>query len=274
MKLYLNYLYTSLVLLGVLLMPATHFAQDAALNKMYSAISKANKVAFEFKSLERMDNGNSKKMAERHMEVDMSSSPLKIEIKLFKPNKGTKVVYDPNYKRSYAKVYVNLGIASLPTDHYLHGSTLMNDAHHPVTATGFKAVRDIFKGAQAKARSEGRYNTVFADKGTVTFEGKSCHKVEAYDANYTFEDYKVSAGESVLSIAKKKNLSAYKIMTINPNIRKVTDKLDGKTIKLPSSYAKYAVIYIDNSNNLPYMAEVHDEKGLFEKYYFYKVKVK
>ncbi len=252
--------------------PSLAQAQEAALDRMYSAVRQTHKVSFKFRSFERMDKGSSSSLSEKLLNVDMTTRPLKIEINMIEPNKGTRVLYDETKKSSYVTVYIDLKLATVPKDFYIHGNTIMANTHHPITATGFVPIVNLMKAAEEKARKEGRYEKVFADKGITNFDGRSCRKIEVFDEGYGFTSYTAKKGETVLSIAAKQNLSAYKIMQLNPDLSKTYDDIGGKTIKVPNSYAKYVLLYIDTQTQLPYMTEVHDDKGLFEKYYFLNVK--
>ncbi|MCI4671671.1 MAG: DUF1571 domain-containing protein [Bacteroidia bacterium] len=253
----------------MLLVSSQSWGQEASLNKMYQAVRDANQVSFKFRSFERMEKG----MTEKVMNVSMTHRPLDVEINMLSPNKGTKVLYNANKRSAYATVYINLGIGSVPKDFFIHGSTIMADTHHPITATGFTPIVNLVKSASKKAKNEGRFNQVFFDRGNVSLDGRSVHKIEIKDDQYSFTQYTAKSGESVNAIASKMNISAYKIMKINPQLSKSYKSIEGQNIKIPTSYAKYTCLYIDTQTNLPYMAEVHDEKGLFEKYYFLDVKL-
>lgn len=272
-KLFLNFRTYMLLLPALLFGMATSHAQEAKLNEMYQAVRNANQVSFQFRSFERMDEGNRSVMKEKNLNVDMTHRPLKVEINMISPNKGTKVNYDATNKPAYAKVYINLGIGSVPKDFFIHGSTIMADTHHPITSTGFTPIVNLVRGAETKSKKEERFSQVFHDRGRTTLDGRSCYKIELQDDQYGFESYTAQKGESVNAIAQKKNLSAYKIMKLNPGVSKSYKSIEGQTIKVPTSYAKYVGLYIDVATNLPYMAEVHDDKGLFEKYYFMDVKL-
>jgi outer membrane lipoprotein-sorting protein len=51
------------------------------------------------------------------------------------------------------------------------------------------------------------------------------------------------------------------------------DNVAGKTLKVPTSYAKRTVLYIDEQINFPIYQEMSDEKGVFEKYEYSNLNV-
>ena len=135
--------------------------------------------------------------------------------KMYQAVKGAnKVVYDAKNKPAYAKVYINLGIGSVPKDFYIHGSTIMADTHHPVTSTGFQPIVNLMRAAQVKSKKEGRYDKVFSDRGIVSYDGRKCHKIEINDDQYAFVEYTAKEGERVIEIEAAHNISAYKIMKL------------------------------------------------------------
>jgi outer membrane lipoprotein-sorting protein len=50
------------------------------------------------------------------------------------------------------------------------------------------------------------------------------------------------------------------------NLRNYESVKPGQKIKVPTSYAKKVVLYIDKLNNLPIYQQLFDEKGLFAEY--------
>lgn len=245
------------------------FAQQTALKQMYAAVDALGQVSFTFKSLERIEDNS---LYVREMNVNMQRQPLHIELEMIKPNKGTRVVYDPAYRTTHAKVYVNLGIGSLPTDFAVLGGTLMKNAHHPLTASGFQPIVDICQAAEAVAHKEQRYEEIFSDKGIVSYDGRQCQVIEVNDKQYGTRRYTASAGETVMDIAAKFKINEFKILELNSAVTTFSQTLGGREVTLPTSYAQSVVLYLDVQSHLPYMVEVEDEKGLFERYYFYDVK--
>jgi outer membrane lipoprotein-sorting protein len=62
-------------------------------------------------------------------------------------------------------------------------------------------------------------------------------------------------------------------MELNPWIKNFETSLAGKTIKVPTSYAKKSTIYINQTNFYPIFQEMYDDKGLYEKYEYSGLKV-
>jgi outer membrane lipoprotein-sorting protein len=76
-----------------------------------------------------------------------------------------------------------------------------------------------------------------------------------------------SKGETIISIAKKLQLSEYMIMQHN-GLGSYTSIHIGQTIMVPNNYGKEITMYIDQATMLPLLLQVNDEKGLFEQYIF------
>ncbi|MBK7137901.1 MAG: LysM peptidoglycan-binding domain-containing protein [Bacteroidetes bacterium] len=108
--------------------------------------------------------------------------------------------------------------------------------------------------------------------GSVTYEGKDCHKIILTDPNYGFVNYTIKAGETIWKIAEAKAIPEYKVKELN-NWMDYDDMVAGKTIKIPTAYAKVTTLYIDKSNNLPIYQKMEDDKGMYETYEFKELKV-
>ena len=88
--------------------------------------------------------------------------------------------------------------------------------------------------------------------------------------DYHYLSYHVQLGEDLISIAKKLNISEYAIMELNEEVDFYDDVDPGQELRIPSSYAKKMVLYIDQLYMLPLVIKVYDGKGLFEQYAYKK----
>jgi hypothetical protein len=73
-------------------------------------------------------------------------------------------------------------------------------------------------------------------------------------------------GEDLNSIARKLNISEYAILERNDEIDFYDDIIPGQEIKVPSSYAKKMILYIDKEYMLPLVIKVYDDRGIYEQY--------
>jgi len=79
--------------------------------------------------------------------------------------------------------------------------------------------------------------------------------------------YKAVAGDTPARIADKFGCGEYRVMERNG--------LDpgeaipvGKTLQVPNGYGRRTIVCVDQKLMLPLVVEVHDDKGLFEKFEF------
>ena len=78
----------------------------------------------------------------------------------------------------------------------------------------------------------------------------------------------------MIDISQKLLIPPFKIRELNPGIESYYEVGEGQSIRVPSSYGKRCVIYIDSDQYLPRRLEVHDENGTFEQYSFHDIHVK
>lgn len=238
---------------------------------MLSSIDKLQTAKFTFKSWERFENGR-----ETFNEVDtkLNVKPFKIYLlSKSKPNEGVEVIYNAAEYGS-DKVAINPGgwLPNVKLDPY--GSRMRKDQHHTVMNSGFGMLREIVGKAVARTDKEapGRFNEVFKYEGSVTWNGRACHKVVIEDPTFTYVDYTVKAGETVESLEQRDAICGYLIIDKNDNVSDFDDLKEGMVIKKPSSYAKKTILYIDKANGLPIVQIMHDEVGQFERYEFHDLK--
>ena len=71
----------------------------------------------------------------------------------------------------------------------------------------------------------------------------------------------------MFNIGVKFLIPEYSMVELN-GVKNFEEDLGGRTLKIPSSYGRKTVMYIDKENNFPIMQEVSDDKGIFERYTF------
>lgn len=74
------------------------------------------------------------------------------------------------------------------------------------------------------------------------------------------------------TLSQRLLIPEYSITELN-GIKNFDEDLSGKTLKVPSSYAKKSTFYIEKATNLPIFQEMLDDKGVFERYEFFNVVV-
>jgi hypothetical protein len=182
-------------------------------------------------------------------------------------NEGVQVLYVSGERDNKALVNKMFGIKLSPFN-----SLIRKNQHHTILESGFGLLIGSIRDAKKRAQAQNAFDQVFQLAGSVTFEGKSCYKLILTDPTFTCESYTMQDGESLYSIAMKKKVCEQLIVEKN-NLGGFGSGKSGQTIQIPSSYAKKTILYIDKSNMHPIYQEMYDEKGMFEKYTFYDLKV-
>lgn len=232
--------------------------------KILDACGKADNVTYDFFAYERFA-GTKKVNSEVHIRVQ--ETPLKIYADSKKPTVA-KLVYIPSVN---PKILVKKGL-SLKLD--LYSKLLMADQHHPLNQAGFGTFKKIIeqsiksKGYTLSSPELGSFVKIL---GTVTYDEKSCWKVEINDLDYKIISHKVTADEkTVWDLGRKYSVPEYRIKEINDIGNELTE---GQVIKMPSVYAKKTTVFIDKTTFLPIYQKMEDDAGIYEVYEFKNLKI-
>lgn len=248
---------TSILLAATLFLTNVSFAQTVTemIPKVMSAMGNAKTMTYHFYAQERMHDG---KISKSDVEFKVIANPLKIYANAHLPQ-SAQLMYESAVSKE-VKVKKGLKLSLSPTS-----GLLMKGVHNPITRAGFAQIKKILETSIAQ-RKGADLSSFVKVLGTVTWDGKTCWKVEINDADYKIINYTVAAGEtSVWAIGKKLAISEYKIKELNDI---GDDVKPGQVIKIPSSYAKKTILYIDKATYLPIYHQMEDEKGIYEIYEF------
>lgn len=242
-------------------------AQDAKtiIGKAITAMNTTNSYEYEFTSVERI-NGE---YITSIMQTKLMQSPHKVYLNnTGGKNKGKELLYVSGVNKNKVLVNVAWGFSLDP-----FSSLIRKGNHYTILDSGFKNVRSIIQSAKTRADNEGKFNEVFKYIGTVTFDGNTCYKIEINDPTYAYVNYTIKAGESLYAIAKKLKVCEQLIIENNSSLSGFDSAKEGLVIKVPSSYAKKSILYVNAQNSHVVYQEVSDEKGIFEKYSFKSLKI-
>lgn len=254
----IKYIFSLFLLVNIFLVQAQN--TEAIINKAIVSMSSMNSYEYSFKSEERF-NSNFVKVS---MHTKLQKNPHKIYLNnTAGPNKGKEILYvrGENNNKALINTFINVSLSPL-------NSLIRKGNHYTVLEVGFGKVTQILKEAKARASKEADFNNIFSLKEDVTLDGRSCYKIVITDPTFSYLDYTMKKGESLYSIAKKKNVSEQLIIEKNNSLSGFGSGSEGLVIKIPSSYAKTSVLYIDKENFHVVYQEIHDDKGLYEKYTF------
>ena len=239
------------------------------IDNMLATLAKHTGASFNMNASERLV-GKPNGYNQMSMFTKVNVSPLKIYAKVLSdPNKGTELLFVTGARDN--KIRVNPG-KFLPSLTLASTSNLLSkNQHHTLLTSGFAIVRNIVADGVKRADSRGKFDEVFKYEGEVTYQGKKCFKISIDDPTFAYVNATGQAGENVNTMAKRLLVSEYHIMELNPSFRALDDNVAGKSLKVPTSYAKKSVLYIDEATNAPLYQEMNDERGLFEKYEYSNV---
>lgn len=237
---------------------------DQILEQMFKKIETIKTITYRLEKKERIKN----KILEEALFIKLSVSPFKVYSKMDYPKNGLEVLFDSEWKKQKAIIntnsfpWVNLKFSPL-------GKTMRKDQHHTILDSGFdKIIASIIFQYQSYA-SKGMELT--ENKGEALIDGKKCWILEFENPNFGFRNYIITEGENLVSIADKFKLSDYMILVNNKKIKFYDDVEAALQIRIPTSYSKSMILYIDQIELIPLKVEVYDDKGLFEQFEFKNV---
>ncbi len=235
-------------------------------DKMMASIANVKTLRFRLVKNERMISG---KMAPGDQQVKMNVNPFKCYLKIAVPNEGAEVLFIKGTNDNNALVnpnafpYINLNL-----DPY--GDILRKDNHHTIHELGFVYTGELLK--DAFDRYKHKINEFMKNEGIIKWDGRDVYKIVLDNKDYVLNDYTVLAGEDLIKIARKKKVSEYNLMEIN-GLKNYTSVKAGQVIKVPITYAKRIIVYIDKLTTLPIYQELYDNKGLLATYEYHNLLV-
>lgn len=234
---------------------------ETLLKNADAAVSKYNQFSYTFLYKERMRD---KGIVVGDMDMMVQESPKKLVwVRAREPEKAQLI-----WGVQEDKVWVNKGI-KLKLSPF--NNLLMKNSHHPLYRAGFKRTRDIIMQTYEERKAD--VSSMVKIKGSITFDGRDCWHVILTDDKYRIVDYTVKAGDDLVKIAEAKAIPEMRIMELNPDIKNYFDVEAGQVIRIPTSYGKVTVLYVDKETYLPLYQRVEDDLGLFTEYKHLNLKI-
>ncbi len=236
------------------------------LDEMISTVQSAETFEYQVRTSERVDN----KMTSSSALVKNSAVPFRIYMKILEPEDGPEILYCEDKYNGQAVVnpngfpYINL---KLNPDGYF----MRKDHHHNIKTAGFGYIAGMMLRSQEIAGEN--YDKYFKYKGDTVFLGEPCVKIAIDVFDFKYEDYTVKKDETIIDIAERLYLNDYLIVDKNEDVDDFEDIDEGDVIKLPNAYGRRIYLLIHKGLKVPYYQEIHDELGLYEKYYYDYVKL-
>lgn len=258
-------LVSAMLLFAFILPVSAHVANRKLAEDMLAKMAVVKTLKYRLYKKERLADG---KFRESEMQIKYRKAPFACYIYMYSPDPGVEVLYSDGVNGNKAFVNPNKKIVSfIDFDFDPMGKTLRKDEHHTLFENGFEYMRGILKATMKIADDEGKFDEYYKIDGEVNFKGRQCHNVTLNYPTFKWIDYKVQAGDDLVKIARKLNLSEYMILAKN-KLGWYTSVKAGQVIKVPNIYAKKVIFYVDKVNLMPIFQQVYDDAGLFEEYHY------
>ncbi len=235
------------------------------IEQMNRSISSIKNVQYDFVMDERWFN----KIVHSESHIRVRLNPTAVYLKFIKSNSPAKeVLYNPELYGSRAQISIGKYIPTVGLN--VSNAKMRHEQHHTILDAGFgKLNKILYRAYKDDVATFDRLSTV---EDNIEFNGRKCWRIVMFSNQFAYVRYTVQKGETLSRIANSKGISEYLILEKN-SMKDYTDFKVGQEILIPNAYSKRFVCLIDKENYLPIYQEVYDEKGVFEKYSYSKVKV-
>jgi hypothetical protein len=240
-------------------------SSQVIIEKMLKELGSYKGVQFKMHSIERLKNNGGLKANDMFSKLKVQPHCIYSKV-LSGDNAGTELLFAEGERKN--KVLVNAGKYIPNLDFSPFGSTMAKNQHHTLLCTGFDHIYNILTNAHKKALATKNFEAIFKFEGEVVWNNVKCYKMLVIDPNFTSTTYQSKTGETVFSISKKLLIPEYSILELNIGIKYFDEDLGARKLKVPSSYAKTTILYINQQNYYPIFQQIYDDKGLFEQYEF------
>ena len=233
---------------------------------MFAKTADVKTMTFVMKKKERIKG----EMVNGEVRVKLNVEPYKVFIEQIDPDPGMEILFVKNQNNNKAIVYPN-GFPWVNVNLDPMGDRMRRDQHHTILETGFDYVMSILK-YEMEEQGESVYSKITVRNNTL-FDGRACRDIIYNNPDYKILDYTVKNDETLLRIARKFHLSEFMLLELNPRIENFHQKIEQKEIKISSAYASRLEISLDNKLGVPIAIRVFDNKGMFEAYEYYELKI-
>jgi len=247
---------------GAVLLTTTAFGQDvqSIVNKMNDALADASKMTYDIYIKERFGSS----YVEKEMHFRVNESPRKVYAKDLAD--GVEILYVDGWNNDKAFINPN-GFPWMNVSFDVHNERMTKEAHHLISDAGFGLSSSLIGNFIDRINSEGKnFEDFFSYKGETTWNGVSCYKVYMDDPNYSYTTYSVTKDETLHELANRLCVPAHRIQEKNGGNLPYKKSLKGRTLTVPTSYAKQVIFFVDKKTYLPVVQMVYDDSGLYEKY--------
>lgn len=234
------------------------------LQRMIASVDAHNQYIYEVKSEERINN----ELVASTALFKYQYKPRKIYMRTSKPKEGVEILFGEGMYGGNALINTN-GFPFFNIQLDPEGWIMRDDHHHSLHDAGFHFICRVLEHSMKKV--ENNFDDYFKFKGDTSINDKRYLKVLIDVFDFKYLPYTVKENETILEIADRLFLNDYLIVDKNPDVDAFDDVSPGQVIQLPSAFARKIIIYIDAITYFPFIEEIHDEKGVYERYTFRKI---
>ncbi len=236
------------------------------IEKMTNSIKAQNQLSFTMEKKERdIKVTKFPKFVSGKFYAKLNVNPFKIYIKSFHPSPGAEILYKQGWNDNEALINPNAFpyfSLSFKPEHNL----LLAGGHHCLKEAGFKMLYKMIE----------HYKKTYGDKvydlieynGFYSWNDRNCHKITIKFPDYKILNYKSKSGDNLYKIAERLLINVSKLRELNPKIDDTDFLQENQEIIVTNLYAEKIILYIDTENNFPIYQEIHDRKGLYEKFMY------
>lgn len=239
---------------------------DQILVKMIEKTKSINTIIYRLDKKERIKG----KLIDEALFIKLSVKPFKIYTRMYSPKEGMEVLYNSKWEKKKAVINTN-SFPWVNVKFHPLSKTMRKNQHHTLLDSGFDKIVSCIEYQYKSFLSEGKEMTRI--KGIEIVNGDSCWVLEFENLDFKLQDYVVKEGENLVQIAKKLRLSDYMILEYNKELRNYDDVEAGQLIKVPSSYSKKMILYVNSKSYMPSIVEAYDANGMYEQFIFRNLKL-
>ena len=234
---------------------------DNHIEKMWANINALKSYSYTFYKNERIIGES--ELVKTIQKIKYNVTPKKILIEIIKgPNTGTKTVFKLGENGNKLKTDVGNWLPTVNLSPF--GSIAMASQRHTIYELGLKYTGKVIYGTySAKKNMKEDISKYIKYEYNIIFDNRNCFKITVTDPTYKLISYTVRLGESIRKIAKAKNLDAYSLLELNPSLKgSYTNIKVGDVIKIPTTYSKTTIIYVDAKTYIPIYQKLYDNNGV------------
>ncbi|UOG72997.1 DUF1571 domain-containing protein [Hymenobacter tibetensis] len=238
--------------------PADRITTEQLMNRLSNTIESLKTLRCNVRAQERLITG---KYQSAQTSMKMTFNPQRIYLKNIK---GVEVLWVAGQNDGDAWVYPNsFPYVTLSLDP--NGSIMRRNQHHSALDAGFGTISDLIHGSSQ--RHDHSFERSFRYVGDSIILGRPCYVLRSNYPQFRYVPYKTVAGDTPARIADKFGCGEYRVMERN-GISPGSAIAVGQTLQVPNGYGRRTIVCIDQKLMLPVIVDVHDDKGLFEKFEF------